>query len=148
MTAVAKFSMVGEEAMDMLSRLDDSMRREGIRRIVEAGGAASAAEMSKIIQNAHHVRTGQMLASVAPGEYQEFFGGGAINIYPQGTDSRGVSNALKAFVTNYGIGRNPTKKGRPNRTGDKFITSEERVTDSVVAQAMQAEADRIAEEFN
>ena len=137
---MASFSMVGDENLDKLSRLETGMRREGVRRIVMAGAKVSGEEMSRDIQGAHHVKTGQMLASVGAAEYAETFGGGSVNVYPQGQDSRGVSNALKAFVINHGIGGNPTRKGQQNRTGDKFITGKIRETDAKVKAAMIAEA--------
>jgi len=144
---MAKLNIVNEDVMDKLSRLETGMRREGIRRIVMAGADAEIAEMSERTQSAHHVRTGQMMQRIGTGAYHEEFGGGSINVYPQGTDSRGVSNAMKAFVINYGIGGNPTRKGKANRTGDKFITKQIRRAKDRVAKAMAAEASAVFNEM-
>lgn len=122
----------------------DGMSRSGIRRIVEAGAAAAAEEMRKAIVEARHVRTGSMLGSVRAGDYHETMGGGYMSVYPQGEDLHGVSNTVKAYVINYGRGR----KKRTARMGDRFITGREDKTEAIVTAAMQAEADRLADELN
>ena len=84
-----------------------------------------------------------MLQGVAPGRYHEDLGSGWVEVYPQGEDSRGISNATKAFVINYGYGGRRTQK-----TGDKFITGQKNTMSDAVAAAMQREADRIIQEMN
>ena len=110
-------------------------------------------EMEKLkedISKYKHVGvTGSMQQNVRPGQYREFLGGGAMEVYPQDNDARGVSNAVKAYVINHGIGANPTKRSRKkqaNKTGDKFITGNKKTTEEVVRRAMQAENDRILSE--
>ena len=124
----------------------DVNTRDQIRRIVEAGAKAAAEEMQRAIRDARHVRTGSMRDNVRAAEYKETLGGGQMSVYPQGTDGRGVSNTLKAYVINYGRGRR--KPG--SRMGDKFLTGREQEarTEAAVAAAMQAEADAIAGEMN
>jgi hypothetical protein len=137
---MAKLSSIGEEYMEKLSNLEIGMRRVGLLRIAKAGGTKCGELMRGYIQDSHHVKSGDMLNSVGMTNAEETFGGVSINIYPMGTDSRGVKNAMKAFVVNHGIGGNPTRKGKRNKTGDKFITGNERHTDGVVTEAMKAEA--------
>lgn len=129
-----------DEIAGTLDAVETGMRREGIRRIVEAGAKAAAEDMGRNIQTYHHVRTGTMLQSVGGAEYKETLDGGSMNVYPLGQDSRGVSNALKAYVINYGLGRNPTRRGTQNRTGDKFITGNFRKSEEKAKAAMAAEA--------
>lgn len=139
----------GEELTGTLERLDASMRRGGIRRIVEAGAKVAVDEMRAAISN-HHVKRGSMRDSTGMAEYHETLEGGSVNVYPQGTDSRGVKNALKAFVINYGLGNNPTTRSRgrreANKTGDKFITGQFNRTKPRIQEAMEAEAHRIFED--
>ena len=141
----------GEELTGTLERLDASMRRGGIRRIVEAGAKVAVDEMRAAIAN-HHVSPGggSMRDSTGMAEYHETLEGGEVSVYPQGTDNRGVRNALKAFVINYGLGNNPTTRSRgrreANKTGDKFITGQFNRTKPRVQEAMEAEAHRIFEE--
>lgn len=139
----------GDELSTAVERLEASMRRGGIRRIVEAGARVAIDEM-RAATEAHHVRTGNMRDAVGMAEYHETLEGGSVNVYPQGTDSRGVRNAMKAFVINYGIGANPTRRSRgrreANKTGDKFITGQFNRTRPRVQEAMETEAHRIFEE--
>ena len=107
----------GDELSTAVERLEVSMRRGGIRRIVEAGARVAIDEM-RAATEAHHVRTGNMRDAVGMAEYHETLEGGSVNVYPQGTDSRGVRNAMKAFVINYGIGANPTRRSRGRRGND------------------------------
>lgn len=129
---------------DRIEASFDGMGRGMIRKIVEAGAAAAVEEMRKNTTEAHHVRTGSMLAGVRAGEYHETLGGGYMAVYPQGTDAHGVSNTLKAFVINYGRG----KKKPGSRMGDKFITGKDSKTEAIVKAAMQAEADRLMDNMN
>lgn len=113
--------------------------RGQIRQIVEAGAAAAVKRMDENARARSHVRTGDMVAAIRGGEYRETMDGGAINVYPQDYDRKGVGNALKAFVINYGRG-GTRRKGK---MGDKFITGDEARAEELVTQAMQAEADRL-----
>lgn len=128
-----------DEAAARLERLG----RDGVRRIVMAGADACKAETRELIDQYRHVVTGSMLNSVAAGKYHEDLNSGWVEVYPQGNDSRGISNAKKAFVINYGYGKRKTRK-----TGDKFITGKKSTMKTVVSAAMQAESDRIVQELN
>ena len=138
-------------------QLEMLLDRKNVRRIVEAGARKDVEEWRSNITAARHVRTGSMLKNVRPAEYHEFLGGGEMSVYPQGNDGKGVGNAMKAFVINYGRkGRMVKTKRGDNRyirdrfPGDKFITSKqtETATEQAVKQAMQDESDRIIEEIN
>lgn len=142
---MARISVNGFELVeDQLSR----MGRPMIRKIVEAGADAAAKRMAENTEKRRHVRTGDMMNSIGPNEYREWFGGGSMDVYPQGDDRYGIRNATKAYVINYGKGRKTTKRGKANRTGDKFITGDESKAEEIVVQAMQAESDRLIAEIN
>ena len=137
---MAKFEYSGDETLEAsLSLLD----RDAIKRIVMAGADACVKDMQDEISAYRHIRTGSMQQSVAPGRYKEDLNSGSVEVYPQGSDSRGVSNAKKAFVINYGYGGRRTR-----RTGDKFITGNKKKTEQAVGTAMQAESDRLIQELN
>lgn len=128
------------------------MGRPMIRQIVEAGAKAAEKVMADATEEKGHIRTGEMMRSIGHNEYREFLGGGSTDVYPQGDDSKGVRNATKAYVINYGKGRRPNTKWprkhpRKNRTGDKFITGNEGKTEAAVTEAMQAESDRLIAEL-
>jgi hypothetical protein len=122
--------------------LDKLGGREAARRIVEAGSAAAVKHLQQRTDEAHHVVTGQMRASFAPGIYHEDIDRCWQDVYPQGRDAKGTDNAKKAFVINYGRGGRRTKK-----TGDKFITGKSNTLEEAVSKAMTAEAERIREEI-
>ena len=122
----------------------DKLGREGIKAIVMAGAEGCAKEMQGGIRQSRHVRTGSMMQTVRPGNYHEDPEASWCEVYPQGSDARGVSNAKKAFVINYGYG-----KRRTDKTGDKFITGNKKKYEASVAKAMQDESDRVvAQLFN
>ncbi|MBR1821136.1 MAG: hypothetical protein IJ769_05885 [Clostridia bacterium] len=137
---MARLTVEGIEGIEaQLGQLGRPM----IRRIVEAGARRDAVEQRGNISAAGHRRTGSMHFNVRAAEYHEIIGGGVINVYPQDSDKKGVPNALKAFVINYGRGKRRTK-----RMGDKFITGKLKQTEKAVHDAMQAESDRIISEIN
>lgn len=138
---MARMEIDGFDAIDR--QFEKLLDRGNIRRIVEAGARKDAEEQRGNITAAGHVQTGSMHRNVRPAEYHEFLGGGEMAVYPQGEDGKGVGNALKAFVINYGRG-----KRRSRRMGDKFITGKLPQTEKAVHEAMQAESDRIIEEIN
>lgn len=123
-----------------LGRLD----RAVTRRIVTAGGEAAVEWEKKITAEKGHTRSGQMAGSVGMTNFKEDLDGGSVEVYPLDTDSRGVRNALKAFVTNYGRGgvKNPKKMG------DKFITGNMRQARDAAQAAMRAEYMKIIAEAN
>jgi len=135
--------MIEYDGMERINGVLTRLSRDAIRQVVMAGAAACVQETKDNIVRYRHVLTGQMMQNVAPGKYHEDYGSGWVEVYPQGDDSRGISNAKKAFVINYGRGGRRTDK-----TGDKFITGEKKTMQEVVSRAMQAENDRIIQELN
>ena len=116
----------------------DKLSRDGIKTIVMAGADKCVQDMKQVIGSNHHVRTGNMQQNVKPGTYHEDLNSGWVEVYPQGSDGRGVSNAKKAFIIDRGYGGRRTEK-----TGDKFITKNQRQFKSDVEAAMQAASDSL-----
>ena len=132
-----------------LSRMDRGM----IRKIVEAGATAAENWMRKQTQEKNHIRNSDMLDAIGRNEYRETYGGGSVDVYPQGIDRKGVRNADKMYITNYGRGgvdkaRAAKRRRRGGEMGDKFITRDEKQAETLVHDAMQAESDRLMEELN
>lgn len=137
---MARCEYDGIERIDgVLTRLS----RSAIKEVVMAGAEACIEATKRNVQQYRHVVTGSMLEGVAAGKYHEDVGSGWVEVYPQGNDNRGVSNAQKAFVINYGYGKRRTAK-----TGDKFITGQTKQMDDIVAKAMQQKSDEIIREMN
>lgn len=121
----------------------ERMSREMIRRMVMAGAGAAEERMRQATAARGHIRTGDMIGSIGNNGYREWYQGGATDVYPLEDDRKGVRNATKAFVINYG--RGGTRK-RNGKMGDKFITGDEKATEEAVARAMEEENARIVEE--
>jgi len=138
---VAKFKV--EYGGDEFSQNLEKLGRDGIKSIVMSGADAAVKEMQDLIEAYHHVVHRDMKNAVGPGKYHEDLNSAWVEVYPQGNDRRGVSNAKKAYVINYGRGK---KKGR--KSGDKFITGNKNKMQSVVSAAMQAASDRLIQEIN
>ena len=135
---MAKFTYTEGEGFDAnLTKLG----REAVKTIVMAGADQCTKDLQSVIGSYHHVKTGSMQQSVRPGIYHEDLNSGWVEVYPQGTDGRGVSNAKKAFVIDRGYGARRTKK-----TGDKFITKNQKQFKTDVSTAMQAASDRLVAE--
>ncbi len=132
---------------ELIDRQFNRMGAGMIRQIVEAGASAAEKRMGSRTEAAGHGlpgrsrrATGEMLKSIGRNEYREWLGGGSVDVYPQGDDSRGARNATKAYVLNYGRGR--------SLKGDRFITGDESQAEKLVQEAMQAESDRLIAEIN
>lgn len=132
---MAKFTYDAGESFD---RGLDKLSREGVKTIVMAGADECTKDMQKVIGQYRHVKTGSMKENVNPGIYHEDLNSGWVEVYPQGSDSRGVSNAKKAFVIDRGYGARRTAK-----TGDKFITKNQKQFQTDVSRAMQSASDQL-----
>lgn len=138
---MAKLEYSGFEVIErQLAKMD----RGTVRRLVEAGAKALVEATQENIRSHHHVgETKSMVENVRPGMYHETLEGGWMEVYPQGEDPRGVSNAKKAFVINYGYGGRRTKK-----TGDKFITGDRKRLEMAAKEAMENMNEKILNELN
>ncbi len=147
---MARFSVDGFELQEQ--RLN-KLGRPMMRQIIEAGAKAAEKVMETSTNQYGHTRNRDMLEAIGNNGIREYYGGASTEVYPQGDDRKGVRNATKAYVINYGKGRRPMtrrpkKNPRRNLTGDKFITGSEKKTEAAVVQAMQAESDRLMEELD
>lgn len=136
---MAKFTYDGGEGFD---RGLDRLGRESVKTIVMAGAEQCTKDFQKVIGDYRHVKTGSMKQNVRPGIYHEDLNSGWVEVYPQGTDGRGVDNAKKAFIIDRGYGARRTKK-----TGDKFIKKNEKQFKSEAFRSMQAASDRLIAEL-
>lgn len=117
-------------------------------QIMEAGAKVLVDEWKAVIQEKSHVDTGDMRDSVAATQPKEIAGGYAVEVYPQGTDRKGVRNAEKAFLLHYGWKANKKKKRKTSRqdsNGDHFVDEIESRGGARAVEAMQAELNQIVE---
>lgn len=146
--------IIMNEDLDVQASQMENLSRDSVKRIVMAGAGALREETRRNIEEYHHVgKTGSMRENVRPGDYREGLGWGSVYVYPQGEDSRGVSNAMKAFVIDRGIGKRPNtvrSRGKQrNKTGDNFLTKKTAISaEEKTVKAMEDEYDRIIDEIN
>lgn len=137
---MAKVEFSGLDEIDAsLGKLE----RFETRRVVMAGAEADVKVQRAATEEYRHVVSGSMRDNIRPAQYHETMNGGYVNVYPQGSDSRGVSNALKAFVTD----RRKSRQKKP-KTGDHFITGAATVdkASAAVYDAFKAELAKIVDE--
>lgn len=72
------------------------------RRMLDAGALEATSVLKKHIETAKLLDTKKMRDSVKPTKIRWELGGYYCDVYPQGKDGKGVRNAEKAFVNNYG----------------------------------------------
>lgn len=90
---------------DALDALTPGLMREVRRKCLWAGAKVAEKEMRKVIDDSHHI-SGDMGRSVSQGPMVEDVDGAWVEVYPQGYDSRGVSNEMKNKLINNGSRRN------------------------------------------
>ena len=102
-----------------LDRLDDDVQRRIRREMVENGAKVLQKEMQATIESKHHVISGSMRNAVAPAKVYEDIDATVIDVYPQGSDPRGVSNEMKLQIINYGYFHKAS--GRRQKKTDYFL---------------------------
>lgn len=85
-----------------LRNLEGNFSREVTRKVLYAGAKVLEKEMKGAIAENHHVISGDMMRSVAQTEIHEGAEESWVEVYAQGTDSRGVSNEMKNVIINRG----------------------------------------------
>ena len=102
-----------------LDALEPNVVRGIIKKCLWAGAKVVEKEMKNTIEQRHHVVHGYMRDSVSQGEIHEDIDKSYVDIYPQGTDPRGVSNEMKNKVIVNGYYSVVTGKGK--RKKDPYI---------------------------
>ena len=147
---MARMDYIG---FDDLNRQLENLERDSIRRIAKAGGDAVAARMRDVIEEHHHVVTGEMKRATQAGNVRETLGGARVEIYPGALNDtvgkNGFRQSSKAFVIERGKGKRPRtqrSKGRvKNKTRDPFVTGEHGYEEAA-EKAMLEENERILNE--
>ena len=99
-------------AMDGLQPLIEEMTRmgeasgDGAEAALLAGAEEVKRAWKESAESHEHRDTGDMIESIDYAREPSNIGGAlTIDIYPQGRDSRGIRNAEKAFILNYGTSK-------------------------------------------
>ena len=119
-----------------LNELINDMRRLGQEsgpvadEMLMAGAEAVAQAWKRSAEEHGHRDTGAMIASIGYADAPSDIGGiKSIDIYPQGVDGKGVSNAEKAFILHYGTSRRP---------GSRWVDTADAICEGTVVPAMTA----------
>lgn len=130
---MAKFNVTGLELVikdmhrmgEQSGAVAQEMLQDGASVVVDAWQTA--------IQSHGHVDTGAMMRAVRPTKIKSAGDMLTITVYPQGKDKRGVRNAEKAFIKNF---------GRRHEHGSGFVTKAENAAEAPAQAAMEAVWDR------
>lgn len=123
-----------------IAKLADAVGGELPEKMLDAGAEAAVQEWKDGIVRSKHVDKGDMLESV--GVAPETKTGRKREIYPLGTDRKGVRNAEKAFVLNYGRGNGTTKRKKRRESnvkalkGDRFADKIQKAAEESTYKAM------------
>lgn len=113
---MAKQLYYGFEFEKKLDQLAGAIRVDVTRDLLEAGAKVIVKEMQQAIRDNHHVVSGDMLESVAPTDVHMDVDGASVEVYTQGTDSRGVKNEMKNVIISQGYYyRGAQSKRKPDR---------------------------------
>ena len=125
---MARMDMSGldEVARDMLRLGQESDKAS--KAMLQAGAEKVKAAWRESIESHGLVKTGDMLDSVGYKPPKSSGTAASVDIYPQGTDRKGVSNAEKAFINHYGTSRRP---------GTRFVDEAEARANTTAIPAME-----------
>ena len=126
---MAKFSVTGLDEMRYKLQARGARVEGVVNHMLNAGAKVVREEMKAAMQEYKLKDTGDMIKSIKSSKITRTSEGKSISIAPQGVDRKGVPNAAKAAVYEYGTSRNPA---RPWKT-----LADERAKEAVVARMRQ-----------
>ena len=128
-----------------LDALDPVTVRGIVRKCLWAGAKVVEKEMKNTIESRHHVVNRYMKEAVAQGPIHEDIDKSWVDIYPQGTDPRGVSNEMKNKIINMGYYNVDT--GRGVRKKDPYVSKLSKEIAPKVQAVMQYQFNLCMEEL-
>lgn len=107
MKPIARFESIGihEIAVSMNKRADEI--GDTVESMLKAGANVVIAAQKDSAVRHRHIDTGDMLKSIKATRPKRKDYSSSIDIYPQGKDRKGIRNADKAFILNYGCSSIP-----------------------------------------
>ncbi len=119
---MAKFELSGLDDIEKMLLNRETRVEAAVPDMIQAGAdeliKAERAEMERL----KLVDTGDMKESVKATKVRKTDSGGFVEVYPQGKDRKGVRNATKAFVAQYGksnLSARPWLTAARAKSGDK-----------------------------
>ena len=136
---MARFEVSADDFIDKLKSIPERFENEAAGVILRAGAEVVVSSWKSSIEAHGHVRSHSMLENVDMTEVKRDSTNSVIDVFPMGEDARGVRNAMKAYVINYGMKK--AKSETANKTGDKFVREAERNAEQKVHEAQQRALD-------
>ena len=142
--ALAKF-IIEDFHKEGLEALTPEKMREVVRKCLLAGAKVVQKETQNYIYSTHSV-TRQMGNSVKPDQVHEDIDSSWVEVYPQGNDSRGASNEMKAHIIVNGYYNR--ESGRSKRKKDNFIPKIRKRVEPRIRSVMEYQFDLCMKEIN
>lgn len=126
---MARFDMSGlNSVIDEMRRLEEDTGPTA-ERMIMAGAEEVKKAWRRSAEEHNHRDTGDMIESIGYPRKPESIGGAlSIDIYPQGTDHKGVRNAQKAFILHYGTSKRP---------GSRWVDDADRYSEETAVPEMK-----------
>lgn len=126
---LARFDMSGlNSVIDEMRRLEEDTGPTD-ERMIMAGAEEVKKAWRRSAEEHNHRDTGDMIESIGYPRKPENIGGAlSIDIYPQGTDHKGVRNAEKAFILHYGTSKRP---------GSRWVDDADRYSEDTAVPEMK-----------
>lgn len=99
---MAKFELTGLGDIEKMLLNRETTVTAAVPDMIQAGADELIKAEQEEIERLKLVDTGDMKKSVKATKIRKTDSGGFVEVYPQGKDRKGVSNATKAFVAQYG----------------------------------------------
>lgn len=121
---MAQFNVVNLEGVmsDIKRRSDKAIAK--VPKMLKAGAAVLVEAQKREAQFLDVKETGEFIRSIKPTKVKiDDSGNSYVDVYPQGKDSKGSSNAEKGFIAEYG--RTGDKmRTKPNKRSSKYVYGE------------------------
>ena len=120
---MAQIKLSGLEEIEKQLQRREKAAEEAVPEMLKAGAAVLVESEREEMERLELVDYGDMRDSVKATKVKESRGGKSIEVYPQGKDRKGVSNATKAFVAQYGksgMSARPWLTEAKAKSGDKI----------------------------
>lgn len=128
-----------------LDALTPEVSREIRKKVVWAGAKVIEKETRLYIEAHHHI-TGGLAKSVAQGDIHEDIDSTWVEVWPQGTDSRGVVNEMKQKIIN--VGYYNVFTGTKHRAVDPYVQKTRKRLEPRIMSVMQAQFQLCMDELN
>lgn len=99
---MARFNVVGFDAVERALLRREKAAVEAVPKMLEAGAEVLVKGQQAVIQRMELVDWGDLVQSVKATKVINTGANSSVEVYPQGKDRKGVRNAEKAFVAEYG----------------------------------------------